>query len=335
MPTRSNTGNPESFLWYENPLGTAHAITLLTFPYLIQAPSDTLKVSAILSNPDNHQANAWAVITGNQSGFIDTLQLYDDGMHGDKDSSDNVWGNKRLTNDLPEDDFLVDLFTYDSTYGDTLGFAAPGRFINFGPLEFEEYTIHSSFPCTDPIPKPGACLYLKIALKNGSSTATATNIKAEIISLDTMGFFSVIPECSFEEIPAGENRKSKETYILRISKECPIDREIPFEVIISSYDQVCWRDTFSITVSPVGIEEITVKQIKIYPNPVNDLLSIETEVSGPYFIEISSLNGQILYSSSMVGSSQQIDLSTFQKGVYLVKVRSNDFIATRKLIKLD
>ena len=65
-----------------------------------QSPDDTLKVNARLINPENHTASVFAVIQGDQSNYIDSLQLFDDGLHGDADSSDNMWGNIKMTTGL-------------------------------------------------------------------------------------------------------------------------------------------------------------------------------------------------------------------------------------------
>jgi hypothetical protein len=90
----------------------------------------------------------------------------------------------------------------------------------------------------------------------------------------------------------------------------------------------------SVRVEPgVGVEENRDAGIHIYPNPANDLLTIETAKPGQLAIEITSLNGQLIFSSTMEGTVHPIDLSSFQKGVYFITVRSNDFITTRKIIK--
>jgi len=72
----------------------------------------------------------------------------------------------------------------------------------------------------------------------------------------------------------------------------------------------------------------------LYPNPTNSILNIETETSGQYFIELYNLNGQLLFNDKMNGTTHQVDLSSFQKGVYFITIRSNDFVTTRKIIKL-
>ena len=75
-------------------------------------------------------------------------------------------------------------------------------------------------------------------------------------------------------------------------------------------------------------------RIKIYPNPADNILIIETNTPGQHSVEISSLNGQQIYSTSMEGTTHQIDLSPFQKGIYFISIRSEDFVTTKKIIKL-
>jgi hypothetical protein len=83
-----------------------------------------------------------------------------------------------------------------------------------------------------------------------------------------------------------------------------------------------------------GIEENTYPGISIYPNPANNLLTIETNEVGPYSIELNAINGQLIYSTKIVGPTNHIDLSSFQKGVYIITIRLEDNVATRKIIKL-
>jgi len=84
----------------------------------------------------------------------------------------------------------------------------------------------------------------------------------------------------------------------------------------------------------LGIEGESLPGLSIYPNPNNDLLTIETYKSDQHFIEITSLNGHLVYNECMDGTIHQIDLSSFNKGVYIITVRSRDFSTAKKLIKL-
>lgn len=72
----------------------------------------------------------------------------------------------------------------------------------------------------------------------------------------------------------------------------------------------------------------------LYPNPVKEILKIETNNSDMHCIEITSLNGQLIYKREMEGPTLQLDLSSFQKGVYIITVKSRNIIRTDKIIKL-
>jgi hypothetical protein len=88
------------------------------------------------------------------------------------------------------------------------------------------------------------------------------------------------------------------------------------------------------TIMGVGIDNIIAEQIRIFPNPANNQITVQTNGTGIYSLVITSLNGQIIHSKNFTGSSHQIDLSTFQKGLYFITIKSRDYVRTEKIIKL-
>ena len=90
----------------------------------------------------------------------------------------------------------------------------------------------------------------------------------------------------------------------------------------------------AITIIGVGIQQSSAELIRLYPNPTNTFLTIETEYADHYSIKITSLNGQEVFIGEMEGSLHQIDLSSFQKGVYFITIRLKDFVKIEKIIKL-
>lgn len=94
-----------------------------------------------------------------------------------------------------------------------------------------------------------------------------------------------------------------------------------------------WFDTICDGISP-GIDEYSFSGISVYPNPTYDFLHIENEQPGSLTVNISSLSGRLIYSKRLEGTSHQIDLASFHKGVYFITIRSKDFVTTRKIIKL-
>ena len=92
---------------------------------------------------------------------------------------------------------------------------------------------------------------------------------------------------------------------------------------------------FNVRTTPgVGNEQNQdIPVLSLYPNPTSNLLTIETDNPDLYSFDITSLNGQMIQSGTYHGTSHQIDLSSFQKGVYFITIRSKDFVTTRKIIK--
>jgi predicted GH43/DUF377 family glycosyl hydrolase len=82
------------------------------------------------------------------------------------------------------------------------------------------------------------------------------------------------------------------------------------------------------------VEDINIPGLFIYPNPTNSFLIIESGYPNISEIEIISLNGQLIYTKELERTTLQIDLSSFQKGVYIITIMSKDFVTTRKIIKL-
>ena len=78
---------------------------------------------------------------------------------------------------------------------------------------------------------------------------------------------------------------------------------------------------------------INLNEVTIYPNPANMQITIETGIQGPYIIEITTLNGQLLLGKEVEGSEHQLNLYPYPSGVYFITLKSKDFAIARKIIK--
>ena len=84
-----------------------------------------------------------------------------------------------------------------------------------------------------------------------------------------------------------------------------------------------------------GIENVFQDDMfKVYPNPVKDRLSIE--LTGQKFkVMVSDINGRLFYENTNGYNKIEIDANAFDKGVFIVKVRSDGgTFHYRKLIVL-
>jgi len=83
-----------------------------------------------------------------------------------------------------------------------------------------------------------------------------------------------------------------------------------------------------------GIEDIEFSQsLKIYPNPTSDVINIKVSISAVLRkVEILSVDGQLIQSNTQ-GDLSRISISNLPKGVYYLKIESDNGIAIKKLIK--
>lgn len=95
-------------------------------------------------------------------------------------------------------------------------------------------------------------------------------------------------------------------------------------------------NNFSITVievanSALGIEKIDLNNLSIYPNPVKDIVKIET-INTIQSVSIYSIEGTQIYNKNL--TNKIIDLSELSSGIYFIKVKTNKGARIKKLIKI-
>ena len=79
--------------------------------------------------------------------------------------------------------------------------------------------------------------------------------------------------------------------------------------------------TLDVVVLPTNIDELTLQNINIYPNPAQTSfrMDLPENFTGGH-IELFSLTGQLVGSTQLVARSQQVDVSHLVNGIYLVHV---------------
>lgn len=80
-----------------------------------------------------------------------------------------------------------------------------------------------------------------------------------------------------------------------------------------------------------GVTEINPENIKIYPVPAKENLTIEAPSTTT--MEISNMKGQLLLKQSMQKAKMEIDISWLSKGIYYVKFQTEKDAVVKKLIK--
>jgi N-acetylneuraminic acid mutarotase len=298
----------------------------------VKAGIDSVCITAKMNDPTG--ITLLAEIEAPDQTPIDILELFDDGNHNDESAGDSLYANVWPVSSAEEHQYYVDL-KVTRVETDTV-IKHKNNIATFSTIDLitlEDYT----FTSNDTEPNPGDRIKLELTLKNNSTVATATGIRAGLISLDTL--VSILTGSRpYDDITASENSTSV-IYTIKISEECPVNIEVPIVVNISSYDHICWSDTFSIMVQePVNIEDIRDPITRIYPNPTNNMLNIDISNTGKQGIEIEILTviGRVIYQKEYkninVHFVEQLDLSGYTKGIYLVKIKQANTVYVGKVV---
>lgn len=73
----------------------------------------------------------------------------------------------------------------------------------------------------------------------------------------------------------------------------------------------------------LGIGEIALDNIRVFPNPAGDMINISNTDIGTLLVDLTEVNGKILINGlPVIGSSQSINLSAYSKGIYLMRLRA-------------
>ena len=93
-------------------------------------------------------------------------------------------------------------------------------------------------------------------------------------------------------------------------------------------------DTLSNFISCVitGLNSPNENKINIYPNPVKEILFIETTSNEIKLVEIYDVTQQLIYQKTFNGNKHSLNTEIFSKGCYFIRVYSNSENHTSKLI---
>lgn len=102
---------------------------------------------------------------------------------------------------------------------------------------------------------------------------------------------------------------------------------------ISNYGNNLYVDNIKIQTINVGIDEVNAENsFSIFPNPATSFILIQSQ---NFFSEVSIINilGEKVFSKTCALKSEVIDVTALQNGIYLVQLKINDQMSTRKIVK--
>lgn len=82
-----------------------------------------------------------------------------------------------------------------------------------------------------------------------------------------------------------------------------------------------------------GIDDASHSMVSFFPNPVKDVLRVESPREQAQLITLTSLNGKVVLQQELQGSHNEIDLSSLKAGVYFIRWSSNELQEVQKIVK--
>ena len=89
------------------------------------------------------------------------------------------------------------------------------------------------------------------------------------------------------------------------------------------------------TVSTLGINDLSQLDFKIYPNPASDILNIKSQINlSDANVTIFDAIGRQVFSSELNNSERlTININEWNNGVYIIQILSNKSTLVKRMIK--
>ncbi|CAN5541720.1 hypothetical protein BH10BAC1_BH10BAC1_21550 [soil metagenome] len=105
-------------------------------------------------------------------------------------------------------------------------------------------------------------------------------------------------------------------------------------MLIANYCSYSDTTTLLISTTPTGINTYFLSDLKIYPNPVNEILSIQLQnikIENVMLLDVLGRYLEFIY--QMDENKINIDFKSFSPGIYFIKVNADDKLFSQKIIK--
>ena len=102
--------------------------------------------------------------------------------------------------------------------------------------------------------------------------------------------------------------------------------------VIVTIDGGCSDTSDCVTFGFDNIEEITPLNVVLYPNPSSGLVNAQLSgLNGSALITVLDIKGSVVFSITTNNTNEQLDLTSVEKGVYFVQIKSDNALLTKKI----
>jgi hypothetical protein len=300
---------------------------------------DLNTVIARLRNPDGHATRIMAFVRQENGVLVDSLRMFDDGLHGDSLASDGLYG-ARIAPPATEDQYSVSVTTTDLTNGLQYDLAHSAHFFSCGPLKVIGY----NYSGADTLLNPGKAKRMRLVVRNQGALDTLQDLAFRVTSLDK---YMITPQnmATVSGVAPGTTGITGYTLSVAVDSLCPPGIHLArVETYLNTYP--AWVDTLRIMVYPaVGVEELPTGiplaafLDQNYPNPFNPSTTIRyglperSHVSLAVYNTLGQKVAQVVSGEVDAGYHEvKFNAPNLPSGVYFYRLQAGSYVETKKLL---
>lgn len=102
-----------------------------------------------------------------------------------------------------------------------------------------------------------------------------------------------------------------------------------YAVVVSN--GTCSDTSNCVNISNVGIKENTFSAISVYPNPTHDMVIVTMDAASA-IVEVMDIQGKLIQ-TTQIKSGDQVDLSTYERGVYTLRIKTEFGTSLERIVK--
>jgi|GEM_PF-2793155 len=293
---------------------------------------DTVCVTAFLVNPLHHSVALSAVVTDTLGAVRDSLLLHDDGLHGDGNAGDSLWG---CAVRAPSDEgfFNVDVRTDDITQGTNLPLLTKAvHFTTAGPVTLDSLGIIKS----------GKNYKVTPFLRNNGTTVIIHGAEVALFCEDPWVRYINSYQYPIPDLAPGTNASSQ---ILPVTLNTePFLGYFNIRADVSIDGWVYWSDSIRVNVNTGVAEKNGVLPVEFaleqnYPNPFNPTTTITFHLPSSSLVTLKVFNTAGQEIASLVDRQlpagdhrTEWNASGVPSGIYFYRIQAGAYSETKKLV---
>jgi len=108
---------------------------------------------------------------------------------------------------------------------------------------------------------------------------------------------------------------------------------LPLTVTVTAQNHTPYQGI--VTTGALGTNDFELSDIRVYPNPANDHVTVRFDAPGTVELDMRDITGKLVYksgSTSISGAGHQIDTGKFASGIYLLSVKHGERKTIKKIV---